>query len=82
VQDYSQIKAEIAQDAAAAFAPSQKAFAALMPKITAANKGEKIIFTPQEQETLRNAGAAAKKFDGWAATFATQNASYFCDPNQ
>lgn len=76
-QDYSQIKAEIAQDAAAAFAPTQKAFAALMPKITAANKGEKIIFTPQEQETLRNAGAAAKKFDGWAAIFSPKMQATF-----
>lgn len=48
-----------------------------MLKITAANKGEKIIFTPQEQETLRNAGAAAKKFDGWAAIFSPKMQATF-----
>lgn len=40
-----------------------------MPKIAAANKGEKITFSTEEQATLKNAAAAAQKFQTTAALF-------------
>jgi hypothetical protein len=72
-KSYSTFIAETTQKAIAEFTPHQKAVGALMPKITAANKGEKVVFTPEEQTTLKNAAAAAKKFENISGLFTPKN---------
>jgi hypothetical protein len=44
-----------------------------MPKIVAANKGEKVVFTAEEQATLKNAAAAAKQFQNASGLFTPKN---------
>jgi len=70
---YHTFIAECTQKAVAEFTPHQKAVGLLMPKIVAANKGEKVVFTAEEQATLKNAAAAAKKFENISGLFTPKN---------
>jgi hypothetical protein len=74
-KSYQTFIAEATQKAVAEFAPHQKAVGLLMPKIVAANKGEKVVFTAEEQATLKNAAAAAKKFQNASGLFTPKNLS-------
>lgn len=72
-KSYHTFIAEATQKAVAEFAPHQKAVGLLMPKIVAANKGEKVVFTAEEQATLKNAAAAAKQFENASGLFTPKN---------
>jgi hypothetical protein len=72
-KSYQTFIAEATQKAVAEFTPHQKAIGLLMPKIIAANKGEKVVFTPEEQATLKNAAAAAKQFENASGIFTPKN---------
>jgi hypothetical protein len=72
-KSYQTFIAEATQKAVAKFAPHQKAVGLLMPKIVAANKGEKVVFTAEEQATLKNAAAAAKQFENASGLFTPKN---------
>jgi hypothetical protein len=71
--DYKTFIAEVTQAAIAVFNPHQKAIAALMPKIIAANNGKNVAFTAEEQTTLKNAAIAAKKFEAISAIFSADS---------
>jgi hypothetical protein len=68
-KEYANIILDITKKAVAEFQPYQKMIAALLPKIIAVIKGENVSFTDEELALLKQAAAAAQRFQEWSKIF-------------